>query len=60
MKKMSKLTVYDWLKLLLYAVAVGLMTWGMLFSRGHMFLGFVCLACAFVAPDAPDEGEEVL
>lgn len=57
---MSKLTGYDWLKLCLYTIALALITWGFIYSRGHLFLGFAWLAVAFVAPDAPDEEEDVI
>lgn len=60
MKKVSKLTGYDWLKLFLYTIALALITWGFICSRGHLFLGFAWLAVAFVAPDAHDEEEDVL
>ncbi|MEZ3419625.1 MAG: hypothetical protein K1V99_09650 [Bacteroidales bacterium] len=60
MKRMSKLTGYDWLKLCLYTIALALITWGFIYSRGHLFLGFAWLAVAFVAPDAHDEEEDVL
>lgn len=58
--KMSKLTGYDWLKLFLHLVAVALTIYGCIFSRGHMFIGFAWMACAFVILDKHDEEEDVL
>lgn len=39
----------------LWAFAVGITVWGVLFSRGHMFIGFVWMACAFVILEEEEE-----
>lgn len=57
MKIRKHWTLYEWTKAVLYTVALAMMTYGLLCSRGHLFLGFVCLACAFVAPDRPEDDE---
>lgn len=51
---------YDLVKVLLFLVAVALTIWGCIFSRGHMFIGFAWMACAFVILDKHDEEEDTI
>lgn len=62
MKTIKHWTLYEWTKAVLATVGLAIMTWGMLNSVGHVFLGAVWLAAAFVSPDRPeDDGwEDVL